>query len=77
MDSCKHTSLVLLTGQKNRVRCRHCHLTIEKNELDDGYCPECFETRDEKRYEFEEVKASGTEGANYRCEECGVIIHCE
>ncbi len=77
MDSCKHTSLVLLTGQKNRVRCHHCHLTIEKNELDDSYCPECFDTRGEKRYDFEVVEESGTEGANYRCEECGVIIHCD
>ena len=77
MDSCKHTSLVLLAGQKDRVRCRRCHLTIEKNELGDSYCPECFDARGEKRYDFEEVKASGTEGTNYRCEECGVIVHCD
>ncbi len=77
MDSCKHTSLVLLTAQKNRVRCRHCHLTIEETELDNGYCPECFDSRGEKCYQFEQVLAPETEGANYRCEECGVIIHCE
>lgn len=77
MDGCKHTSLLLLTGPRNRVRCRTCHLTIEKNEIGDSYCPECFDARGEKRYDFEEVKASGTEGTNYRCEECGVIVHCD
>ena len=77
MERCKHTSLVLLDGQKNRVRCRNCHLTIEKAELGDGYCPECFETKGEKCDEFEDVQASGTEGTDYRCEECGVIVHCE
>ena len=77
MDGCKHTSLVLLTAQKNRVRCCHCHLTIEKNELDDSFCPECFDTRGEKHCDFEEVEESGTEGADYGCEECGVIIHCD
>ncbi len=77
MTSCKHISLVLLPGQKNRLRCRHCHLTIEKNELGDSYCPECFEIHREKRYDFEEHQALERERTRYKCEECGVIINCD
>ncbi len=77
MFSCKHSSLILLPEVGNRLRCRSCHLTIETNELGDGYCPECFESRGEKRYNFEEMEGGLAEGARYRCEECGVIIDCD
>lgn len=77
MDACRHTTLVLLTAPKNRVRCLHCHLTIERTELNNGFCPECFDARGEKRYDFEDVLAPATEGADYRCEDCGITIHCE
>ncbi len=65
---------MLLHKQKSRLRCRHCHLTIEINELSNSYCPECFETAGKKRYDFEEVKDAKPEITQYRCEECGVLI---
>jgi len=74
MNSCKHNTLVLLPGQKNRLRCRHCHLLIKAEELGKNCCPECLEARGEKRYDFEEVKAAETDVLRYRCEDCGVII---
>ncbi len=74
MDSCSHSTLELLPKEKDRLRCRHCHLTINVDELDDGYCPECFEISGKKRVEFEEIMAAENQGARYRCEECGVII---
>jgi hypothetical protein len=49
-------------------------LTLTRDDLKDGYCPECFDASGEKRYEFEEMAAERTEVAHYRCEECGVII---
>ena len=77
MDPCKHTNLTLLPGAGERLRCRECHLTIEKSELGGGYCPECFETFGKKQYEFEPVAASGKAVTRYRCEGCGVIIKCD
>lgn len=74
MTSCNHTALELIPGMKNRMRCRHCHLTIIVDELGDGYCPECFESHGKKRYEFEEVKAGERDITRYRCEDCGVVI---
>jgi rubrerythrin len=74
MTSCAHTTLELLPEPKGRLRCRHCHLTITRDDLKDGYCPECFDGSGEKRYEFAEIAAERTEVAHYRCEECGVII---
>jgi hypothetical protein len=44
-----------------------------REELGDGFCPECFETSS-KRYEFEELAAMETNVARYRCEEFGAII---
>ncbi len=75
-DSCKHSSLLLLPDQENRLRCRQCHLTIKANDLGDSHCPECFEDRGEKRYDFEDVEMEEKEGARYRCEECGLLIDC-
>ena len=74
MTSCKHDKLVLLPGEKGRLRCRHCHLTIGVDELGGSYCPECFESDGTKRYEFEEVAAVETNISRYRCEECGAIV---
>ena len=77
MTSCKHSSLILLPEKGCRVRCCNCYLTIESSELDDGFCPECFENHGEKRYDFEGVKSEPVERARYQCEECGVIIDCD
>jgi hypothetical protein len=74
MTSCTHRQLVLLPAQYDRVRCRHCHLTINAADLPNRYCPECFETTNTKRYDFEELKTVETGIVRYRCEECGVII---
>ena len=74
MTSCHHSTLELLPKQKNRLRCRHCHLTINAAELGDSYCPECFEENGEKRYEFEEIETGNRKTARYRCLECDMII---
>jgi len=77
MTSCKHTKLEVLLDKKNRLRCRHCHLTINADELGDGCCPECFEVQGKKLYDFEKLKAEETGINRYRCEECGIIIESE
>lgn len=74
MTSCPHTTLELLPEPKKRLRCRQCHLTIVGEDLEDGYCPECFEMSGAKHYNFEELAAAESGTAHYRCEECGVII---
>ena len=74
MTSCSHSNLVLLPAAKNKLRCRHCHLMIKADELGKGFCPECFETRSEKLYDFEEIAETETGAVRYRCEDCGVII---
>jgi hypothetical protein len=33
----------LLAPQDQKRHCRHCHLTINMEELADGFCPECYE----------------------------------
>jgi predicted RNA-binding Zn-ribbon protein involved in translation (DUF1610 family) len=77
MSACWHLQLVLVPDQKHRLRCRHCHLTIQADELTSRYCPECFESRGKKRYDFEEV-AEVTDGiARYRCEDCGAMIEAK
>ena len=79
MTFCKHSQLVLLAGNKknSRLRCRHCHLTINPEELTEGYCPECYEINGTKRYDFEEVEVTKAPVTKYRCEQCGIIIECE
>jgi hypothetical protein len=74
MTICSHRQLVLLREQHNRLRCRHCHLTINADDLLSRYCPECFETSRIKRYDFEDIVTVVTGIVRYRCEECGVII---
>ena len=73
-SDCKHTRLVLLKEKHNRLRCRHCHLTIAADELGSGYCPECFESTGQRRYDFDPVETPDSGAARYRCEDCGLII---
>ena len=77
MTSCKHLTLFLLPEKKNMLRCRHCHLTIDPDELHGGYCPECFEVDGRRHYDFDEIEAADKEKIRYRCEQCGVIIETE
>jgi predicted RNA-binding Zn-ribbon protein involved in translation (DUF1610 family) len=72
--SCKHTALEFLPARKRTLRCRHCHLTIDGEELGDGYCPECYDRSGERRYEFDALEALDDGAVKYRCEECGAII---
>jgi hypothetical protein len=74
MEACNHLHLELLPANKKRVRCRFCHLTIKADEIGDGFCPECFETHGEKRYDFEYIEAPEAEMVRYRCEGCGIIV---
>lgn len=74
MNSCKHQNLVLLSPPKDRIRCRHCHLTIKRNELERRYCPECYEAQGVKRFDFEEVEAPKSDRVDYRCEDCHLLI---
>ena len=74
MTSCSHHTLELLPERKKTLRCRHCHLTIAEEEIGDGFCPECFANSGSKRYDFEELVATGDSIARYRCEQCGAIV---
>jgi hypothetical protein len=47
-------------------------LTIRSDELDGGYCPECFERTGRRHEDFETVPTS--DATRYRCEDCGAII---
>lgn len=73
-QACRHRQLVLLPAQKARVRCRHCHLTINIGDLTTRYCPECFATYKTKRYDFEDLVTVDSGTTRYRCEECGILI---
>ncbi|MBF0119318.1 MAG: hypothetical protein HQK79_10825 [Desulfobacterales bacterium] len=57
-----------------KLRCLHCHLTIKKAELEDGYCPECFEKSGQKVYDFKEVEIKESGTTRYRCEDCRLFI---
>jgi len=74
MTSCNHSALELLPERRKRLRCRYCHLTIAEEEIGDGFCPECFANTGSKRYDFEELVATGDGIARYRCEQCGAIV---
>jgi len=74
MTSCRHLTLVLLPEKKNMLRCRHCHLTINADELRGGYCPECFEIDGRRHYDFDKIEAEDKGKGRYRCEQCGIII---
>lgn len=77
MSACRHLQLVLVRQQKNRLRCRHCHLTIHADELTSRYCPECFESSGKRQYDFDEVADAVDAITLYRCEDCGVMIEVE
>ncbi|MDT8272157.1 MAG: hypothetical protein RRA35_03090 [Desulfomonilia bacterium] len=70
-------NLVLLSGEKAKLRCRHCHLVITPDELESGYCPECYEICGKKHTDFEEIEAPEQVKTRYRCEDCGVLIEVE
>ena len=74
MPACTHLQLVLLPPQKARVRCRHCHLTLNAEYLITRYCPECFATHKTKRDDFEDLVTAGPGKTRYRCEACGMLI---
>jgi predicted RNA-binding Zn-ribbon protein involved in translation (DUF1610 family) len=74
MDVCAHRQLVLLPAKRDKLRCRHCHLTINADDLTSRYCPECFEAHNTKRADFETIVAEDTDIVRYRCEDCGVLI---
>lgn len=76
MTSCRHLQLLLLPPEGNRLRCRHCHLTISAEELQGGYCPECHAASGRKNYDFEEIPPANPR-TRYRCEQCGVIIEVD
>jgi predicted RNA-binding Zn-ribbon protein involved in translation (DUF1610 family) len=77
IDSCRHQNLVLVIENKNKVRCSHCHVTINKEELETDYCPECWETEGVKRRDFEKVEEKMSGASAYRCEDCGAEIETE
>ena len=77
MDRCRHQKLSLLPSEKERLRCRRCHLTIKADDLDAGYCPECFERDGTRTDDFEEMAAEENGVTRYRCESCGAIIEAE
>ena len=72
MNACRHLNLVLMAGEEARIRCRHCHLTIKPSELEQRWCPECYERTGRRRSDFDEVADDAT--VQYRCEDCGALI---
>lgn len=74
MTTCRHKKLVLLEKKAKKIRCRHCHLTIDEKELGSGCCPECQEVYGVRRRDFEDVRIKDKGGVEYRCEDCGAII---
>ena len=76
MENCKHEILTLVTEKTNKVRCRHCHLTISENELENGYCPECLEVHNVRRSDFDKAAQPDTKTTRYYCEGCGIIVEC-
>lgn len=74
MSQCEHHKLVLLGAENKKLRCRHCHLTIDEEELPDGYCPECHAAFGVKRSDFEILEPESEGTTRYACETCGAII---
>ncbi len=74
MDACSHSNIVVVMEGLQRLRCRHCHLTLKPDELVHGYCPECYETDGRKRDDFEEIPDTGGNTPSYRCEDCGAAL---
>ncbi len=57
-----------------KIRCENCHLTIKKDEIGDGFCPECYEKDGKKRYDFEELVPEKSSEIKYSCEDCGYVV---
>lgn len=74
MTECHHANLLVVTENSARLRCRHCHLTLKAEELDNGYCPECLAVNREKRDDFEKIETK-KKGVQYRCEDCGAALN--
>jgi Zn finger protein HypA/HybF involved in hydrogenase expression len=77
MNPCKHHNLVLIPEKKNVLRCRHCHLTINADELHGGCCPECFDVHGQRHYDFDSIESPDKGKIRYRCEQCGLIIEID
>ena len=77
MHSCKHDVLTLAPAKSNRLRCKHCHLTISEDELGSGDCPECLEAHKIKRRDFEPINEPEDSTTRYYCEHCGAAIDFE
>lgn len=73
---CRHKELVLLDSKGKKFRCMHCHLTIDEDELEDGFCPECYEVYGVRRRDFELLKREHESQEEYCCERCGLLIPC-
>lgn len=74
MPDCRHQKLMLLQPKGKKLRCRHCHLTIDEKDLSDGICPECYEVSGIKRADFEQVSLDDGSTTRYSCEGCGIIL---
>jgi hypothetical protein len=74
MPPCRHQRLALVRRERKKLRCRHCHLTIDEKELGKGYCPECAEVNGLRRRDFEEIALEDDGAVLYRCEGCGALI---
>jgi len=61
MEDCKHEILRLLPVKNNRLRCRHCHLSITEEELGNDCCPECLSAYKIRRRDFEKSKVQTME----------------
>ena len=77
METCRHKNLFLIRQDKIKLKCTHCHLTINEDELETDYCPECWETDKVKRRGFEKIEQKNNKTDTYRCEECGVEVKVE
>ncbi|MBN1846949.1 MAG: hypothetical protein JW932_00030 [Deltaproteobacteria bacterium] len=64
----------LINQTDNKLRCRHCHLTIDETELGRGCCPECLEVHGIRRRDFETLEQENDGKVRYRCDDCGAII---
>lgn len=74
--SCKHKHLQLMVEGRSRLRCNICHLTIDRDELNGGFCPECYALRGRKNYDFTLIEPESVKIVRYRCEGCRLIIEC-
>jgi hypothetical protein len=76
MSTCTHEVLTLVAVKGNKLRCRHCHLTISEDELGSECCPECLEAHKIRRRDFEKLEQDDSGKTRYCCAKCGMIIEC-